>query len=398
MFTSLPPLSLYVHIPWCVKKCPYCDFNSHESRGHMPEQEYLAALISDFEQDLLWASDRRIESVFIGGGTPSLFSAETISKLLTKVVVRLANVLNLEVTLEANPGTVDSAKLRDFRAAGVNRLSLGVQSFNDCYLQRIGRIHSAREAIATAEAAHKAGFTNFNLDIMFALPGQSVADAVSDIDTGIGLSPSHISLYHLTIEPNTLFHHHPPALPGEDDAWEMQARCQERLAQAGFAQYEVSAYARRGSRCRHNLNYWRFGDYLGIGAGAHGKLTIPGQGAILRLWKLKHPAHYLLKASSPGRIGGQMRLSAADVCLEFMMNALRLNDGFEEPLFSERTGVSLDAVEPALRTAQASGLLDRNHGQIRASERGQRFLNDLLMLFLPQDESNRKTARGARGG
>ncbi|MDE2088495.1 MAG: oxygen-independent coproporphyrinogen III oxidase-like protein [Gammaproteobacteria bacterium] len=383
-FAALPPLSLYVHIPWCVRKCPYCDFNSHAAGAELPEKDYVDALSSDLEQDLSQAQGRVLESIFIGGGTPSLFSPRGIADLLAVVRARLPLRPDIEITLEANPGTMEQGKFREFRAAGVNRLSLGVQSFHDDLLRRIGRIHGRDQAVRAVEAAHEAGFDDFNLDLMYGLPGQSAAQALDDARTACDLAPAHISHYQLTLEPNTLFHRYPPPLPDDDACWDMQRRCQALLAGRGYAQYEVSAYARPGHRCRHNLNYWRFGDYLGIGAGAHAKITRPG--AIARAWKLRQPREYLDSAGSAARIGDTVRISPADAGFEFMLNALRLTQGVGAGLFHERTGLPLAMFEAALMEARRRCLLEEDRDCLRATPRGYRFLNDLVGLFLPQSE------------
>ena len=378
-FTALPPLALYIHIPWCVRKCPYCDFNSHELKTGLPEQEYINALIADLTADLPRVWGRPVESVFIGGGTPSLFSAEALDSLFSQLRALLMLKPTAEVTLEANPGTMEASKFGEFRALGINRLSIGIQSFNEDALRSLGRIHGRAEAIAAAEIAHKAGFSNFNLDLMFGLPAQTTAQALEDVATAIQLNPTHISYYHLTIEPNTAFAHHPPSLPDEDSAWEIQQQGQALLAQHGFMQYEVSAYARDGYQCWHNLNYWRFGDYLGIGAGAHAKITDAAQQGIFRLHKIKHPNAYL---AQPDKIAGSARLSTAETPFEFMMNALRLADGFETPLFTERTGLPITVIEKTLRQAETQGLLEWSIQRIRPTTRGYAHLNSLLQLFM----------------
>jgi oxygen-independent coproporphyrinogen-3 oxidase len=378
--SPLPPLSLYVHIPWCVRKCPYCDFNSHEVKRGLPETAYLDALWADLDQELSEVAARSLHSVFIGGGTPSLLSPKTVASLLTGVRDRIPYLPNIEMTLEANPGTVDRDVLAGFRAAGVNRLSIGVQSFNPELLTRIGRIHSRPEAIAAFEAARRAGFENVNLDLMFGLPGETVGEAIEDIETAIALAPEHISFYQLTIEPNTWLYRYPPELPEDDALWEMQQRCQERLAVVGYHQYEVSAYTRPGYACRHNLNYWRFGDYLGIGAGAHAKISHADR--IVRRWKLKHPEAYLKNAQGPARIGGENTLAPADIAFEFMLNALRLTQGFSTDLFWARTGLSLSAVQQPLQQAEARGLISWDQYRIRPTELGSRYLNELLLMFL----------------
>ena len=382
-FSALPPLSLYIHIPWCTRKCPYCDFNSHEAGAGLPEQEYVDALIADLEQDLPRIWGRRVTSIFIGGGTPSLFSPEALDKLLCAVRARLTVNPAAEITLEANPGSSEYAKFKEFRALGINRLSIGMQSFNDASLQRLGRIHGRKEALRAAESAHEAGFDNFNLDLMYGLPEQSLKDALEDLHTALALEPTHLSHYQLTLEPNTWFYRHPPALPDDDVSFEMQAQCQERLAEHGFQHYEVSAYAQPGRACRHNTNYWEFGDYLGIGAGAHSKITDASRQGITRIWKLKQPQAYLDSAGSPICIGAETVLSTNDAAFEFMLNALRLNGGFATPLFTQRTGLPPSFIEQPLQQAEQRGLIERDTQEIRPTERGRRYLNDLTELFLP---------------
>lgn len=379
-FASLPPLSLYVHIPWCVRKCPYCDFNSHEARAKIPEWEYIDALLRDLEQDLPRVWGRIVHTIFIGGGTPSLFSPEAIDRLLSGIRARLPLDQNPEITLEANPGTVELERFKGFRAAGINRLSLGIQSFEDEKLKALDRIHGREEALRAAEAVRAAGFDNFNLDLMFGLPGQTVEQALADMRTAMALRPTHLSAYQLTIEPNTLFHARQPALPDDDTAWEMQSQLQAELAAADYRQYEVSAYARPGYECRHNLNYWKFGDYLGIGAGAHAKIT--NASGITRLWKVKHPNEYLSAAGAPTSIGGEQQLSRHDAAAEFMLNALRLVDGFPSPLFQERAGLPISACEPELALAENKGLIEWDARAIRPTPQGRRFLNNLLELFV----------------
>lgn len=385
-FTALPPLSLYVHLPWCVRKCPYCDFNSHEAKDAVPERAYIDALIADLEQDLPSIWGRPIETVFLGGGTPSLFSPESIDRLFSQLRALLVLPATAEITMEANPGTLEAGKFAEFRAAGINRLSIGVQSFNDDMLKKLGRIHGAREAITAAERAHAAGFDELNLDLMFGLPGQSVAQALADLEQAIALRPTHLSHYQLTLEPNTHYAHAPPAnLPDHDALWEIQQHCQARIAAAGYGQYEVSAYAQAGHRCRHNLNYWLFGDYLGIGAGAHAKISSAQHQRIVRTAKLRHPREYLAKAASAARIASERSLSRREAGFDFMLNALRLNDGFPVALFAEHTGLALNVVEKPLQQAEAKGLIERDLHHIRPTELGQRFLNDLTALFLPED-------------
>lgn len=382
-FTRLPPLALYIHFPWCVRKCPYCDFNSHELRGELAEKAYIHALITDLEQELPRIWGRSLSSIFMGGGTPSLFNASSIDRLLSALRARLTFAPNIEITLEANPGTMEQSRFADFRAIGINRLSIGVQSFRDTQLEQLGRIHNGKQAILAIEAAHQAGFDNFNLDLMFALPGQSKQLAKDDLHTAISLSPSHISYYQLTIEPNTLFHKRRPVLPNDDLAWAMQCEGQAHLAGAGYTQYEISAYARVEKQCRHNLNYWQFGDYLGIGAGAHDKITDMAQQCITRRWKVKHPDAYLNNAATEQRIAGSRTLSQDDASLEFMLNALRLTSGFSNDLFQRHTGLPLSRIKAAMRKAESKGWLVYNREGIQPTEQGQRFHNDLVMLFLP---------------
>ncbi|MGE0080436.1 MAG: radical SAM family heme chaperone HemW [Thiohalomonadaceae bacterium] len=381
-FTTLPPLSLYVHVPWCVRKCPYCDFNSHEAGDGIPEAAYVDALIADLEQELPAVWGRPVISVFIGGGTPSLLSGETVERLLGAVRARLKLLPDAEITLEANPGTVEQGRFRDYRAAGVNRLSIGVQSFADDMLARIGRIHGGDEAVRAAEAAHAAGFDNFNLDLMFGLPGQDVDGALADLRQAIALGPTHLSWYQLTLELNTAFHYAPPVLPDDDLRYDMQVRGQALLAEAGFVNYEVSAYAREGFRCRHNLNYWQFGDYLGVGAGAHQKLTLPHPARIERTAKRRHPRDYLASAAGKERIASHAALTREDAAFEFVMNALRLNEGFATHLFEERTGRPLNIIEKPLREAEARGLLSWDVQAVQPTELGRLHLNTLLELFL----------------
>ncbi|MDP2399224.1 MAG: radical SAM family heme chaperone HemW [Burkholderiales bacterium] len=379
-FSVLPPLSLYIHVPWCVRKCPYCDFNSHEARGTLPEDEYVAALLSDLEFTLPQVWGRPVLTVFIGGGTPSLLSVSALDALLSGVRARLPLAADAEITLEANPGTVEAEKFRGFRAAGVNRLSLGIQSLNDRHLHALGRIHDAGEARRAAELA-LATFDNVNLDLMYGLPGQTQEEAEADIAAVIALAPQHVSAYHLTIEPNTYFHRYPPAVPDDDAAAAMQAAVETRLADAGYGHYEISAFARPGLPARHNLNYWTFGDYLGIGAGAHGKISFKNN--ILRYSCARQPKAYLTQVAAGSALSEQRELSAVELPGEFMMNALRLNDGFELSLFADRTGLDLTPVLPVLDQAEARGLLMRDHLSVRPTPLGRRFLNDLLAMFLP---------------
>ncbi len=378
-----PPLSLYVHLPWCVRKCPYCDFNSHEQRGALPFDAYVDALIADLDHDLPLAWGRTVHSVFFGGGTPSLFPPAAIDRFLQQAGARLRFAPDIEVTLETNPGTVEHGPFAGYRAAGVSRLSFGVQSFDDGCLQRLGRIHSSGDAERAVKAAQDAGFDNLNLDLMYALPGQSLAMALADVERAIALQPTHLSHYQLTLEPNTVFAVRTPAgLPDDDTAWDMQEACQARMAAAGFAQYEVSAYARADRQCRHNLNYWRFGDYLGIGAGAHGKLTLGASQEVLRRWKIRHPAEYLAKAGTAAAIGGDEVLSAARLPFDFMLNALRLNEGVPIAMFEARTGLPRTAIADRLATARARGWLEPDPDWLRPTELGRRFTNDVVGLFL----------------
>lgn len=381
---SLPPLALYIHIPWCVRKCPYCDFNSHSARQELPVQAYVAALMADLEQDLPLVWGRAVSSIFFGGGTPSLFSGSAIDQILRGVAARLTLRPGLEVTLEANPGTAEFDHFSSYLDAGVNRLSLGVQSFDDGCLTRLGRIHDATQAERAFESARKAGFDNINLDLMYALPEQTCAMALSDVRRAISLAPEHISHYQMTLEPNTVFYARPPEhVPDEDAAWDMQELCQVALDEAGYHQYEVSAYARTGRQCAHNLNYWRFGDYLGIGAGAHGKLTLPAEQTLLRRWKVKQPQSYLSSAATDQRIGGDEWIAPDSRPFEFMLNALRLNEGADLASFEARTGLCRDALQSAFSKAVARGWLEVTEDRFRASPLGQRFLNDLIELFLP---------------
>ena len=379
-FSALPPLSLYVHIPWCMKKCPYCDFNSHERRDDVPEAQYVDALISDLEFALPSIWGRRVETVFFGGGTPSLFSADAIDRILAAVRARVPLSPDAEVTLEANPGTFEQDKFKDFKAAGINRLSLGVQSFDPEFLQVLGRVHDDREARAAGHAA-LAIFGNVNFDLMYALPGQTLAAARADVAAALDLSPPHLSFYHLTIEPNTLFHRHPPALPDEDAAADIEDAVEEALARAGYVHYETSAHAMAGSECRHNLNYWRFGDYLGIGAGAHSKLSFRDR--VIRQVRYKQPQQYMDNAMRGEPLLESHAVARDDMGFEFMLNALRLTRGFPIALFAERTGFPLTLVQKGLDAAEQRGLIERDHLQVRPTLRGRRFLNDLQGLFLP---------------
>jgi len=380
-----PPLTLYAHLPWCARKCPYCDFNSHVGDQALPEDRYIDALLADLDLQLPRAGDRPLQSVFIGGGTPSLFTPGAIARLLEGISARMPMAGDVEVTLEANPGTVEQARFAGFRSAGVNRLSVGVQSLQDDHLRALGRIHDAAEARRAVANALDAGLDSVNLDLMYGLPGQTPGQAAADVDAAIALGPDHISYYQLTLEPDTRFYRYPPELPHEDDLWQMQVEGQRRLAEAGYGQYEVSAYARQGHRCRHNLNYWAFGDYLGIGAGAHGKMTSV-EGAIVRDWRHRHPQTYMAKASYEPA-GGRRQLDSGDAIFEFMLNALRLTDGFPLSLFVSRTGLPARAIRGAIDEAVGRGLLSERDGWLRPTPLGQRFLNDLMTLFLPEESS-----------
>ena len=397
----LPPLSLYIHIPWCVRKCPYCDFNSHNAPQALPQDEYVEALLRDLDQDLPLGQGRPLASIFFGGGTPSLIAPDRIARILDGVATRLSVPDGTEVTLETNPGTVEHGPFADYRRAGVNRISFGVQSFDDDALRRIGRIHDAAQAERAVRQAQDAGIDNLNLDLMYALPQQTLAGALADVEKAILLQTPHLSHYQLTLEPNTAFAANPPPLPDDDLAWDMQEACQQRIAAAGLAQYEVSAYARPGRECRHNLNYWQFGDYLGIGAGAHGKYSElgtrdsglgggdfaqsgPGESLrIRRRWKVRAPRGYLEHAASPRRIGGDDVIAADQVPFEFMLNALRLNRGFSLDAFAATTGLPADAIDAQLRAAVARDWLEVAGGDVRATEFGRRFLNDVVGAFLP---------------
>jgi len=377
--TALPPLSLYIHIPWCVRKCPYCDFNSHEARAAIPENEYVDALILDLEQSLPLIWGRKIHSIFFGGGTPSIFSPDAIDRILSAVRARVQLTYEAEITLEANPGTVDETRFVGFRDAGVNRLSLGIQSFNSRHLAALGRIHDEAQARSAAENALQT-FERVNLDLMYALPEQTMDEALSDVRMALALGPTHLSCYHLTLEPNTPFYRTPPPLPDDDASAAMQEAIEELLAGADYQHYETSAFAKAGKRCRHNLNYWLFGDYLGIGAGAHSKLSFHDR--IIRQSRYKHPASYVQKTASGEHIEQERILGTEDLGFEFMMNALRLTEGFEAPLFEERTGLPLSVVNQPLAEAESKGLITRDVARIAPTLRGQRYLNELLQLFL----------------
>jgi len=379
--TALPPLSLYIHFPWCVRKCPYCDFNSHEARegGAFPEQEYLDALRLDLEMALPLIWGRKIYTIFIGGGTPSLMSAAGLDRLLSDVRTLLPLDSDVEITMEANPGTFEAEKFRSYRASGINRLSIGIQSFNGRHLKALGRIHDDGEAKRAVEIALD-NFDNFNLDLMYALPSQTLEEARADIETAIAFKPPHLSLYHLTMEPNTLFAKYPPALPDDDASADMQDMIAEITTANGYGHYEVSAYAKEGKRARHNLNYWEFGDYLGIGAGAHSKLSFPHR--VLRQARYKQPRAYMDQAKLGAPVQEEHEIAREDMGFEFMLNTLRLRGGFDPNLFAERTGMSINAIDKTLNAAEAKGLIYCDHKIIRPTELGQRFLNDLQEMFL----------------
>jgi len=409
-FTALPPLSLYIHVPWCVRKCPYCDFNSHKSPDNLAEDAYVDALIRDLEQELPSVWGRTIQTIFIGGGTPSLFSPEAYERLFSSIRALLPLSPHVEITLEANPGTFEAQRFADYLDLGINRLSIGVQSFNDESLTALGRIHDSKQAIKAIETAHKVGFENFNLDLMFGLPHQTEKTARIDVETAIALEPSHISYYQLTLEPNTLFYQQPPTLPDEDPIIDWQIANQQRLSNAGYQQYEVSAYARNNQRgqtrlisspdtlaspksiesdpfdfkCRHNLNYWQFGDYLGIGAGAHGKISDASKQSITRKSKQKQPQAYMDTAGSDKVVLTEEVITKNDIGFEFMLNALRLTDGFPTPLFYQHAGLPISHINGALQSAEAQGLLTYDIHRICPTEKGQRYLNTLVELFLPE--------------
>jgi len=379
-----PPLALYVHFPWCVRKCPYCDFNSHASKGPVPERRYIDLLLRDFEREASRLGRRPIESIFLGGGTPSLFAPDAIDALLVGIR-RLAPVPNdAEVTLEANPGTIERGRFAEYRAAGVTRVSLGAQSFNARHLRLLGRIHSAAETQTAVAELRAAGIDNFNLDLMYGLPEQTVAESIADLEAALALEPAHLSHYQLTLEPGTAFFHAPPPMPTEDDAWDMQQANQALLAQHGFVQYEISAFARPGRECRHNLNYWEFGDYVGIGAGAHGKKTAVDAGRISRSERPRGPREYM-EAIETGTPAREAAVAAAELPFEFMLNALRLRAGFSGGLYEERTGLPLDGVRDRMALAEVRGLMQRDdRAGWRCTALGYRFLNDLLQFFLPE--------------
>lgn len=379
VLAQLPPLALYIHIPWCVRKCPYCDFNSHAASPVLPEEEYVDALLADLDQDLAAVYGRPLSSIFFGGGTPSLFSAAALGRLLAGVEQRIPFTADIEITLEANPGTFEQDKFVAYRKLGINRLSIGIQSFQPNKLEALGRIHTGDEALRSAEMARRAGFDNFNLDLMHGLPDQSLEEALDDLRQAIALAPTHLSWYQLTLEPNTVFWNQPPELPEDDILWDIQEAGQALLAEHGFSQYEVSAYARPGKAARHNLNYWSFGDFIGIGAGAHGKLSHP-DGRIVRTWKTRLPKDYLNPAKQFK--AGEKTLTADELPFEFLMNALRLTPGVDAELFAQRTGLPLQTLAAARAEAEQKGLLQVEPTRLVATARGQLFLNDLLQYFL----------------
>ncbi len=377
--SSLPPLSLYIHVPWCVRKCPYCDFNSHTSPQSLPQKDYIAALIDDLQADLAWVQGRQIASVFIGGGTPSLFSGQSYQDLFGQLRQSLDFATNCEITLEANPATVEHDNFEGYLKAGINRLSLGVQSFNPQHLQVLGRIHSQQDAVNAIQLAKQAGFSNFNIDLMHGLPNQSLEDALLDIETALSFNPSHVSWYQLTIEPNTAFYRQPPTLPDDDTLWAIQEAGQHKLAQAGLLQYEVSAYTHH-KPSQHNLNYWQFGDYLGIGAGAHGKVTTP-QG-IFRYRKTRLPKDYLAAAPLHQARLGLEKITTEDLYFEFMMNALRLKEGVPIDYFSQRTGLDWPTLQAQLTPTIAKNWISLENHHIKCTDLGFNYLNDVLSLFL----------------
>lgn len=380
-----PPLALYIHLPWCLRKCPYCDFNSYAVTGDLDEAVYVDALLRDLDADLPLVQGRELISIFIGGGTPSLFSDDAIARLLDGVRDRVACASDIEVSMEANPGALDRGHFRSYRQAGVNRLSIGAQSFAPEQLQALGRIHGPEEILAAVETARVAGFTNLNLDIMYGLPGQTPDTAQEDIAKAISLRPEHISYYQLTIEPNTRFHAAPPVVPDEDLVWAIETAGHRLLAAAGYRQYEVSAFAQEGRGCRHNRNYWEFGDYLGIGAGAHGKISDPGTGRVMRTGKIRAPDTYIRSIGNSGMASRIEWIKLGDLALEFMLNALRLRQGFHPGLFARRTGYTLEHIATELDAAMEQGLLYVSDDLICPTPKGRGFLNDLLALFMSDD-------------
>ena len=380
---AAPPLALYVHMPWCVRKCPYCDFNSHQLKAARPDPSYVDALLRDFDADAPLVRGRRIDSVFFGGGTPSLFAPEDFSRLLGTLRQRIEFADAAEITLEANPGTIERGRFSGYREAGINRVSLGAQSFSPAALVRLGRIHSADDTHRAVQELREAGIHNFNLDLMYALPGQTPDEALADVASACSLAPAHLSHYQLTLEPGTVFHARPPVLPDDELAWRMQSECQQAMAAAGYRQYEVSAYARDGAQCRHNRNYWQFGDYLGLGAGAHGKLTASLPDGVVRTVKPRQPRDFLARTvRAQGAIGEVNPVARADLPFEFMLNVLRLNEGFREDLFESRTGLNARDIAPILWKARDKGMLEAVQNGWKPTDLGRRFLNDLQASFL----------------
>lgn len=387
-FTDLPPLALYIHLPWCVAKCPYCDFNSHaQPQDSLPESDYIDAVLADLASEMPGVWGRTISSVFIGGGTPSLFSADAIDTLLSGVRALTALNPDIEITMEANPGTFEQEKFNDFFKAGINRLSIGIQSFNEMHLQRLGRIHGSAESLAAADIARQAGFDNINLDLMFGLPEQSIEEALDDVRQALTIKPEHLSYYQLTLEPNTLFHKYPPILPEDDLLWEVQSEARKLFENAGYGQYEVSAWSQAGRQCLHNTNYWLFGDYLGIGAGAHGKITSANDATIRRRAKQRHPVRYMQTAQSGQHIGEEHEIAIMDTAMEFMMNALRLVEGFRIQDFQIATGLPLRHWQHIIDKAESDSLLYQDIEHIRPTAHGFNFLNDLLERFMVEDEN-----------
>jgi len=378
----LPPLSLYIHLPWCVAKCPYCDFNSHALVGELPEDRYIDALLADLELDLPRVWGRTVHSVFLGGGTPSLHSGESMARLLSGVRARIPLAPNAEITMEANPGTVEHDRFEAYREAGINRISLGIQTFSDSHLKTLGRIHDGNQAARAVEAVKAAGFSNFNLDLMWALPAQTLEHAMADLEQALAFEPPHLSHYQLTIEPNTVFAARPPPLPDDEEAWDIQEACAERLEKAGFSSYEISAWSQPGRASQHNLNYWRFGDYLGIGAGAHGKITLPAEQQVIRLRRKSHPRPYLNASENGSFIAEQWPVPGNELAFEYFLNRFRLAESVPLTEFSARTGLEQEAITQPLNQAQKLGLIELTETHIHRTERGARYLNDLQKLFL----------------
>ncbi len=377
----MQPISLYIHFPWCIKKCPYCDFNSHAVKDSIPEAQYISALLQDLENDIeQFSINSPVQSIFLGGGTPSLFSPEALDRLFIGIHQKIPVKPNAEMTLEANPGTFESQKFAEFRETGINRLSIGIQSFNDQFLQKLGRVHSGQEALMAGEIAHQAGFENFNLDLMFGLPGSSFSDSEQDVKTAISLEPKHISFYQLTLEPNTYFYKHPPRLPSDDRIFRFQQNGQKYLREAGFDQYEISAFAKTNFQCSHNLNYWQFGDYLGIGAGAHGKITSHRPGQIIRTTKPKHPELYLKDPIKRK----QRNVLTTEIALEFLMNHLRLRTGFSADDFIMKTGLPFSSIGTTLEKLIQQELIIKKAHHYQCSEKGWNFLDDILEQFVPE--------------